>query len=310
MQKKIIALAVAGLVSGAAFAQSNVTIYGVADVGVVKNKGQSLAASANGNMNGGLANNGNSRLGFKGSEDLGGGLKANFTFEQTVNLADGSTAAAPFSRQAWAGVSGGFGEVQIGQNYSAGFKANAVYDMTGMANYSASGKRFGYAGGSRNAGQVIYLSPNMGGMQIMFGHVLKGTAVALDTTATKAQNEVGLTYVNGPIAAGLAWADNGNGKKDKSVGGSFNFGMGRAVAAYFDPAGDKKGYVLGVADVKAGPVLLTLEHAKDTGTAGKPKTTLIEAKFPLSKRTFIYANYNDNSEANADFYGAGIRHNF
>ncbi len=317
MQKKIIALAVAGLVSGAAFAQSNVTVYGVADVGVAKFKDFSLGAAANS-----MANNGNSRVGFKGTEDLGGGLKANFLFEDTVSLANGinaadpravGAAATPYSRSAWAGVSGGFGEIQIGQNYSAGFKAMASYDATGMANYSAAVNRFGSApGGNRNAAQVLYMSPSMGGLQVLFGHVLKGTNKTLG--GTKAQNEVGVIYANGPIALGASYADNGAGAgKDQSIGGSFNFGMGRVVAGYYNPAGStnpSKGYTLGVADVKAGPVLLGFEWAKDTGTAGKPKTTVLEAKFPLSKRTFVYATYADYTEKANDNWSLGMRHNF
>ncbi len=306
MQKKIIALAVAGLVSGAAFAQSNVTIYGVADVGIAKVDGKSLAASANG-----TANNGSSRLGFKGSEDLGGGLKANFTMEEQINLANGAVGSAtdanPFYRQAWVGLSGGFGEVQIGQNYSGGFKALGQFETSQTANYSPVLGRFGATGGTRNAAQVLYMTPSMGGFTVAFGHVLKGN-MATD----KAQNELAAWYNNGPIAVGLGYADNGDGLgKDKMVGGSFNFGMGRAVAGYYDPAGDKKGYSLGVADVKLGPVLLALDYAKNTAASmGKPRTTMLEVKYPMSKRTFVYANYLDYTEANSDFWGAGIRHNF
>ena len=313
MQKKIIALAVAGLVSGAAFAQSNVTVYGVMDVGVAKYKDVSLGATANG-----TANDGTSRLGFKGSEDLGGGLKANFNIEQAVNLANGATNATTFDRQAWMGLSGGFGELQIGRNYTAGFKTMASYDATGMANYSAAVRRLNIGkakdilagdtvGGLRQDAQVLYISPNMGGLTVMFGHVLKGNSAAVPADS---QNEIGVTYVNGPIAAGLAWADNGNGSKDKSLGGSFNFGMGRAVAGYYDMEGAQKGYSLGVADIKAGPMLLGLEWAKDTGSAGKPKATVLNAKYPLSKRTFAYAVYSDFTEKAGDFWSLGVRHNF
>ncbi|MDQ5945450.1 MAG: hypothetical protein QG619_872, partial [Pseudomonadota bacterium] len=91
MQKKVIALAVAGLVSGAAFAQSNVTIYGVADLGLVTSSG--TRSGANGaKANTGSANYngidsgiwGGSRIGFKGEEGLGNGLKAIFTLEYYI----------------------------------------------------------------------------------------------------------------------------------------------------------------------------------------------------------------------------------
>ena len=78
MKKTLIALA-AVAATGAAFAQSTVTLYGVADVSVAKATGAKVAASASG-----LLNNGNSRLGVRGSEDLGGGMKANFNFQAGV----------------------------------------------------------------------------------------------------------------------------------------------------------------------------------------------------------------------------------
>src|SRR5574343_633103 len=86
MQKKIIALAVAALASSAAFAQSNVTIYGIADVGYFH-----MSADGKKPMNnvdsGGLAG---SRIGFKGVEDLGNGLKALFTLEYALALDNNS----------------------------------------------------------------------------------------------------------------------------------------------------------------------------------------------------------------------------
>ena len=81
MQKKLIALAVAGLASTAAFAQSNVTIYGIVDAGYV-NSSVDRAAGGNGNFSG--IQSGvwaGSRLGFRGEEGLGNGLKAVFTLE-------------------------------------------------------------------------------------------------------------------------------------------------------------------------------------------------------------------------------------
>ena len=110
MKKTLIALA-AVAATGAAFAQSSVTLYGVADIGLAKtNKAglgygnDSLQATANGTLN-----NGNSRLGVRGVEDLGGGLKASFNFEQGINLANGATDAVTWQRAAFAALSGNFG---------------------------------------------------------------------------------------------------------------------------------------------------------------------------------------------------------
>ncbi|MBR7069318.1 MAG: porin [Oxalobacter sp.] len=79
MKKTLIALAVLGAASGVAYAQTNVTIYGVVDTGYVKKTGQDLN----------MEENVNNRIGFKGVEDLGGGLKATFQLERRFDLADG-----------------------------------------------------------------------------------------------------------------------------------------------------------------------------------------------------------------------------
>ena len=89
MQKKIIALAIAGLASSAAFAQTNVQIYGIVDAAMAYvNNSQGRDGFAV--QSGVLAGN---RIGFKGTEDLGNGLKANFVLEQGFNLNDGSQAS-------------------------------------------------------------------------------------------------------------------------------------------------------------------------------------------------------------------------
>ena len=105
MQKKLIALAIAGLVSAPAFAQSNVTIYGVADaaIGIGEHGDNDFQGVVNGILSG-------SRIGFRGTEDLGNGLKAVFTLEQGFNIDNGnSSSSRAFHRQAFVGVAGGLG---------------------------------------------------------------------------------------------------------------------------------------------------------------------------------------------------------
>lgn len=303
MQKKLIALAIAGL-SSAAFAQSNVTVYGVADAAVQKTTGTSTAASANG-----TANNGNSRLGFKGSEDLGGGLAANFVIEQGINIATGATSANTWDRSAWVGLSGGFGALQVGRNYTVGFHSVAAYELTGAANYSALVNTFGAPGGIRNDAQIRYNSPNFNGFAFAIDHVLKGNVAA---GAGPAETGLSATYANGPLVVSFAHSDNGNGSKDNALGGSYNFGMGRAVLSFQDPNGVSKGWTLGVGEVKAGPVLLTLDYARNTGS--DLSKLMFEGKYPMSKRTFAYMavvkNNNPDGTADTTMTSLGMRHNF
>ncbi len=130
MQKKLIALAVAGLVSAPAFAQSNVTIYGVADayMGFGSHGDNDFQGVGSGGLSG-------SRIGFKGAEDLGNGLKAVFTYEQGFDLDDtvnsSSTTGAGLggkARQAFVGVSGGFGTISLGRQYAPGYHSSGAYD--------------------------------------------------------------------------------------------------------------------------------------------------------------------------------------
>jgi predicted porin len=135
MQKKLIALAIAGL-SGAAFAQSNVTIYGVADAtfDIINVSGGSAALSGNTPNFTRVSTNG-SRLGFKGTENLGNGLSALFQFESNANFDSGG--ALGTSRDSFVGLSGDFGKVILGnlstptRAFSALLDVNAGNDGIG-----------------------------------------------------------------------------------------------------------------------------------------------------------------------------------
>lgn len=110
MKKSLIALSVLAAVAGTAQAQSSVTIYGVVDMALQHQNTGDPAGSTLG-LDSGIQSG--SRLGFKGSEDLGGGLKANFQLEMGINADTGSSAQGgrAFGRQAFVGLSGNFGAV-------------------------------------------------------------------------------------------------------------------------------------------------------------------------------------------------------
>lgn len=312
MKKTLIALA-AVAASSAAFAQSSVTLYGVADIslGDTNIPNSSFAANANGVMN-----NGNSRWGVRGTEDLGGGLKAGFNFEQNVSLADGATPDG-FARAAWLNLSGGFGEVRLGRSLSTSYYSVASWELTGAANYSVVGNQFGFAGaGSRNNAAIMYFSPNMGGFTVGASTILKG-----NTANGEAKYDLSLGYANGPLAASLAYNTQKGGTTGMALGGKYNFGAFTLAASYHDNETEAtgvtttKGYTVG-GTANLGPVALTLDIARDT--EAKDTDWLLEAKYPLSKRTFVYgAVYRDGNgdtfkAAGKDInaYAVGIRHNF
>lgn len=296
MKKTLIALA-AIAVSGAAFAQSNVTLYGVADLSIADNNAPAtkIAASANG-----VLNNGNSRFGLRGSEDLGGGLKANFNIEAAVNLANGATDANMFQRAAYVELAGGFGSVRAGRSLSPQFYAIATYELTGTANYSAVANTFGFGGGSRNDAMIAYSTPNMGGFGATLGTKLAGN------NAGNAKTDLNVRYVAGPLAAALGYDKTSGGVASTSIGASYNLGMAKVAVGFYDPAVLAKGFSVGVS-APVGPVSLTLDIAKQTELA-KNTNYLLEAKYPLSKRTFAYGAFLRTAGVNT--YGVGVRHNF
>src|SRR5450830_1886464 len=136
MKKTLIALAALAVVS-AASAQSTVTLYGVVDMAIASQK-DTNSLGTNGvatetqkvGVDQGILSR--SRIGFKGTEDLGGGLKADFVLEYGVNPDEAATAM--FNRQSYVGLSGGFGAVTIGRQYTPYHIVQGAVDLYGNLN--------------------------------------------------------------------------------------------------------------------------------------------------------------------------------
>ena len=190
MKKSLIALAVL-TASGISFAQSSVTLSGKMNIGIAKT-GDAKAALTGG------ADGSDSRIIFRGTEDLGGGLKANFHAEtgfkpDTGNL--DNTANQLFQRQAWGGLSGGFGEVRAGRQYTLGF-FGSIGSMPSTYTDPALAVGLSFNGmGSRNSDQIQYWSPSMGGAQLRLSTQLAGDTKNAATKAAQS-NEFALNYAN------------------------------------------------------------------------------------------------------------------
>ena len=175
MQKKLIALAVASLASGAAFAQTNVTLYGIADAGYVYSQGDAVINGTNkfSGVQSGLLSG--SRLGFRGEEALGNGLKAIFTLEYSLNIDNnsgiGNTQGGGLNaRQQFVGLSSGFGTIALGRQYSPGYQATANNDPAAGAAFEPQSFMTAQAGNTitpnsaaRWDNALTYTSPNWGG---------------------------------------------------------------------------------------------------------------------------------------------------
>ena len=349
MKKSLIALAVLAA-SGVAMAQSSVTMYGVADMGLVKSNGISAQMSGSGFMN-----NGTSRLGVSGVEDLGGGLKASFNFEHGLNMENGAgnlSGGQMWSRAAWLALQGGFGRFQMGRTLNPSFYGVAAWELTGTANYSAVGTQFNYTGqGPRTNSVFQYTTPNLSGFSATLGYVMKPDNIIAATAAVpaaaangfvgvpagiaghadgNAKYDLNVIYANGPLRAALSYnKTNGNDalgasyKGNMALGASYDFGMAKVAGSIQNNGGPSKGFTLG-ATVPVGAFALTLDIARENGTNMKNTDILLEAKYALSKRTFAYAAYYKDGFAGfgngaggtgyatgaKNHLGLGVRHNF
>jgi predicted porin len=303
MKKSLIALAVLAA-SGAAMAQSSVTLYGIADIWVGKVKGSSAQAGS-----GGLAT---SRLGFKGSEDLGGGLSATFQFEQAINLGNGATNAKTFDRQANMGLAGGFGTLKLGRNW------NAMDDVFGASNsgfdsaLSANAVwQNGYTGAAD--AQLYYATPEFAGVSAAVSTQLNGNVAAGEKRISAGH----VKYAGGPVAVALGYEKNEAGQKGTMLNGSYDLGAAKLLASYYttkaDGGGKTNSYQLG-ADVPLGAVTLSVGYAssKVDGESESAKGFGVAAGYSLSKRTMVYTGYRaENAKAgDGDFFALGLNHKF
>jgi predicted porin len=333
MKKSLIALAVLA-VSGAASAQSSVTLYGVVDTSIAYESGATLKGNSSWT---GIQNNGNvnSRLGFKGSEDLGGGLKANFVLEAHLKPDTGAMPLS-FGRQSTVGLSGNFGEVRLGRELTAAYNATSRYDVMGQAGYGASHLWRDFFLDSRVNNAVTYVSPNFSGLVASLNY---GFGEDKDYISGKYSNSAnryvgtGITYDNGPLSLGLALEQLNKGSQTLgnktsawSLGGSYNLGVVKLAAAYREsklnrdnlgpqmPAWDlkQKGLMLGISAPvgTAGEIRASWNHYRDINQfEGEQKITLkanalaLGYVHNLSKRTALYGTVAYMKNKNAGVNG-------
>ena len=316
MKKSLIALAVLGL-SGAAMAQSSVTLYGVADAGIGKiEAGSGLADPANDAsdktefISGSMMNNGTSRLGVRGVEDLGGGLKAGFQFETGLDLDNGGSSSAFWSRQANIWLGGNWGTVKLGRQFTPSYLTTSTFELTGAALYSVLANTYKFAGIGRRANSAFaYMTPNFGGFTGALAYVTK-----TDLATPKAAYDLGLMYANGPIGVGVSVNKFSTSKTNYQAGAKYSFGNFALAGSYTQASNEAKavrrGFGIG-GSANFGAFALTVDLTRDTKNewTGKKYTNgVVEAKYALSKRTFVYGAFLRLDSTNN--YGIGVRHNF
>ena len=340
MKKSLIALAVLAA-SGAAMAQSSVTLYGVVDTGLTYSKGDESVYGLTH-----VGGNVNSRLGFRGVEDLGNGLKATFNLESGLSADNGGNymneSGLTFNRTSTIGLAGGFGEVRLGRMLTSSYLAVSRYDAFGdtgigasraWGNWVSETEPFAALGAypTRASNAISYTSPNFSGFKFGGEYAFGEQQKASDSRYIG----VSATYDNGPLSLGLGFDridGNTNNGTDFTIdqtswqlGGGYNFGVARLLGFYKESkfkddgvgaAGESakfKTFGLGVtAPVgAAGEVRASYNHyrASDDGDTLKANQLSLGYVHNLSKRTALYGTYAYIKNKNKDGDNLGLQLN-
>ncbi len=343
MKKSLIALAVLAA-SGAAMAQSSVTVYGrldasvgSADVGRVAGAAgnAALATSTTQMFNSSLIS---SRLGFRGTEDLGGGLSAIFGIETGINV-DAPSASTLGDRAAFVGLSGGFGTIKLGRHDTSFddirdlMVSSNLWDSNNFASTETVVGATGFNGvggsntttnaladyGDRGSNQIRYESPSFSGITF-------GVSYAFDEAASPVKQDViayNIRYKAGNLDVGAAFQENTQGgapnytitdqRKYSTVAAAYNFGSFRVSGGWNQAKQDVAGgikantYTVGV-NVPVNALDFSVGYstakAKQNGaTIEKGSAFSAGVTYALSKRTRLYALLTNGDVEN----GAGAK---
>jgi len=316
MKKSLIALATLASFAGLASAQSSVTLFGIVDAtiayghGTVANKTQLTNSGYN-----------SSRLGFRGTEDLGGGMSASFWLEAGVNNDNGTGAATntnnqstggalagigggqglTFNRRSTVSLAGGFGEFRLGRDYSPQFWNLTVFDPFGTNGVGTTQTLNSIITGPtavRASNAIGYFLPgNLGGfygqLQYYMGENSSNAANSKDGNGFGGR----FGFANGPFNVALALSKTkylAGDVQQNNIAGQWDFGMAKLMGEY---SRDKNGSVTGkggligaLVPVGAGEIRVAYSTYK-VDTAGTPKTNKLALGYVhnLSKRTALYA---------------------
>ncbi len=344
MKKSLIALAVLAA-SGAAMAQSSVTVYGRLDASVGSAKVGNVGAVVSNTQ---LFSNNitTSRIGFRGTEDLGGGLSALFIIE-TGFAPDAPGATYLGDRAAVVGLSGGFGTIKLGRHDTAfddirdlSVSSN-LWDSASLASTESIVGTTGFNGvgniadyGDRANNQIRYESPSFGGVTF-------GISYGFDEVAAPTKQDViayNVRYKSGNLDVGAAYQETAQGgapnftvtddRKYSTVAAAYNFGSFRISGGWNQAKNTATGlksntYTIG-ANVPVNAFDFSVGYstakAKQQNGATFEKGSAFSAgvTYSLSKRTRLYAALTNGDIENGagvkqrqrDIYAAGVIHTF
>jgi predicted porin len=333
MKKSLIALAVAGAFSAPAFAATeNVDVYGKMHVSIslfdepvesavlpgpdgILGTGDDVTIHGANDVQ--FSSNA-SRIGFKGAEDLGGGMSAIWQVESGVNLDEGTGSLA--SRNSFLGLSGGFGTALLGNHDTPLKLVGRAVDLFGD---TMADSRNVMGGGSdlRAKNTLAYITPAMGGFGAAIAYTTDPANQASSAVAGTGDREdngaynLNVTYANGPLYLGFGYGDgdfhDNNGLEEHMrFAGGFTMGNAKIVAQYDSLAAesgdDYSAWMVGGAFTMGNVVLKANYMAGEfEDSAAEPAQFAIGADYNMSKRTSVYALYAASEEGVVFGSGAG-----
>ena len=339
MKKSLVALALFGAFAATAQAQSSVQIYGTIDAGLGKLTGETTK----------VTKRDNNKLGFKGTEDLGNGLKAIFQLEIRYESDTGtleSNSRPLFQGQSRVGLQGNFGTVRLGRGLTAFQESSTAFEpwsgmptpagfQTDITVAAYTSDPLSATGNSQNrfSNAVFYNSPVFSGFQFNATVAAKeanGNAAVPATAsnyfvpanAVPASNPYSMsaTYNYGQFAGMAAYERNGLQAKLWSVAASFNPVTELKLMASYQHQDDSnfkivntdtKAWLVGANyDVGAGKIRAGYGQKTPDGVT-KTKQASLGYDYNLSKRTYLYADISNRKDAVSKTYiGLGVHHNF
>ncbi|MDO9094302.1 MAG: porin [Rubrivivax sp.] len=320
MKKSLLALAALTAFAGVASAQSSVTLFGIVDA-AARNTKNGSAGSIKSLVSGGGAT---SRLGFRGIEDLGGGLKAGFWLEGQVDTDTGGT-GYNFQRRATVSLIGNFGELRLGRDFTPTYTNWGAADVWGYVGVATTANlRAGFLGQGgmatavRTNNQIMYFLPAMGGL---FGQINVGAGEGTGDKYVGGR----LGYAAGPVSIGgaIGKTERGAGEiETKSITAGYNMGFARLVAGY--ETSDYNNGVAGAGNVNNDIDLITVgmtvpmgkgvfkaQYTKADSSSANYDATMfgVGYVYNMSKRTALYTSYgkvnNDGNATAGGLYTAG-----
>ncbi|SFU28043.1 porin [Pseudoduganella namucuonensis] len=284
-----------GLTCAQAMAQQGIVIYGVLDLGLVADR--NAGASALRLESGGHAG---PRLGFRGEEDLGGGMSASFALEAQIDVDTGASAFADraFGSQSWVGLSGPWGGIKAGRMFTPYFGAIATNDPFGAKGPGDATRLFADSG-VRMDNTVKYSLPPLNGW---YGDLAYAAGESAAGRGALRQVSMDVGYAAGPLNVQLALHDSNDAAgarlaRSTLIGGNYDFGPVRAwlVAARSrnDGALDTRDLLLG-ASMPLGPHTLAAgyvrkaDHARANAGASQVAAGYY---YYLSRRSNLYLVY-------------------